>query len=99
MNWIIPRNPSLLQEYIWSMFSLTEINAQRREGGKLEFGIAQSLGGTATLARARMLAFWAVCLTLSGCFSDSVRSRQAVVRGRATAELWCSECHRVSPDQ
>ena len=51
------------------------------------------------MVRARMLVLWAVWVALSGCQSDHERLAEASATGKATDKLWCSECHRVSPDQ
>jgi mono/diheme cytochrome c family protein len=34
---------------------------------------------------------------LSGCIPNGARPDPS--RGRAIADTWCSECHRISPDQ
>jgi protein required for attachment to host cells/mono/diheme cytochrome c family protein len=40
-----------------------------------------------------------LAVILSACASDQRQAEQAEARGHATADKWCSECHRVSPDQ
>jgi mono/diheme cytochrome c family protein len=40
-----------------------------------------------------------LCLAVTACSSVEDQHRQAVVRGQAIAEKWCSECHRISTDQ
>jgi mono/diheme cytochrome c family protein len=47
----------------------------------------------------RALLLSGICLTAVSCQSRPAAEQQAVVRGRALADKWCSECHRVSPDQ
>lgn len=38
-------------------------------------------------------------LALLGCAAVDGRSHGDAERGRRTAEAWCSECHRIAPDQ
>ena len=51
------------------------------------------------MASYRSLIPLAVCLALCACSSPEEQHREAVVRGHAIAEKWCSECHRISTDQ
>jgi mono/diheme cytochrome c family protein len=41
----------------------------------------------------------ALSLPLFACTAPEGSDSNAVQRGRAVAEQWCSSCHRISPDQ
>ncbi len=50
-------------------------------------------------ASIRAIVLGGLCIALAACQSQRPDSREAAQRGKAIADLWCSECHRVSPDQ
>jgi hypothetical protein len=67
--------------------------------GTLMYETRPSQKRTPSMASFRRFIPLALCIGLGACSSAEQQNRQAIVRGHATAEKWCSECHRISRDQ